>query len=128
MQHTAINKVRNFARVDTKLSALGTPSKTIVACFKPSSVADAGFGGFCTSIGSSGQRYVFSKTTTQQAILYDNALFAVGDIGSGKMIVGDDALSLWFDGISRNAELFVHILDGKDGDRDTVMRDLRVDA
>ena len=125
MQYVLFNDISDQAEIGTKPSATGTQADSIKIDFRSSAAAEAGLGSFGIAIGRSGQRYVFAETTVEQAMLYDKALFAVGEMARGKMTVSADALSLWFDGIPEGTSLFVHILDAQCSDYAEIMDDLR---
>lgn len=124
MQYALFEDIKSRAAVETKPAASGKQSETVSVKFKPSAATEAGLGGFGTATGKSGSRYVFSKTTVEQATLYDKALFAVGDMTSGSMTVSSNVLALWFDGVPQDADLFVHILEANQ-DCGAMLEDLR---
>ncbi len=126
MQYALFEEIKNQATIDTKPVAGGKRGETVSAAFRASAATDAGFSGFGIATGHSGQRYVFAQTTVEQAMLYDKALFAVGTIESGEMIVSGDALPLWFDGIPEGMNLFVHVLDPDSADSRAVLEDLKI--
>jgi len=120
MQYALFEEIKNRATVEAKPAR---QAETVSVAIKPSAAMEAGLGGFGTATGKSGSRYVFSKTAVEQAMLYDKALFAIGDMTSGDMSVSSDALALWFDGVPSDVNLFVHILEA-DQDCAAVLDDL----
>jgi len=111
MQYALFEDIKCRAMVETKPAKSGRQAGAVWVTIKPSAAMEAGLGGFATATGKSGSRYVFSKTTVEQAMLYDKALFVVGDMAAGDMSVSSDVLALWFDGVPQDADLFVHILE-----------------
>lgn len=70
-------------------------------------VQEAGLGRFVYLKGKSGKRYVFSSITPEQAVLYDNALFASTPLG-----LDDVILSRTLEDIPAGATgLYVHLLE-----------------
>ncbi len=124
MQYALFDDIKGQATIGAKPVASGKRGDTVTATFRPSAASDAGFAGFGIATGRTGQRYVFAQTTVEQAMLYDKALFAVGTIESGEMVVGSDVLPFWFDGIPENTNLFVHVLDPDTDDCPAILSDL----
>ncbi|MGI9354902.1 MAG: hypothetical protein ACR2PF_07045 [Rhizobiaceae bacterium] len=124
MQYALFEDIKNRATIESRPAKSSVRVERVDVAIKPSAVMEAGLGGFGTAIGKSGNRYVFSKTTEEQAMLYDKALFAVGHVTAGSVSVSSDVLALWVDGVPRDADLFVHILE-LDQDCAAALQDLR---
>ena len=81
-------------------------------------VSEAGFGRFVYLKGASGKRYIFSSVRSDQAALYDKAIFA--EVDNGHISLRHNASPA--DG--KGGTLYVHLLNGKSDSAADILADL----